>query len=103
VALEIAATRDGSRLKLRVKPGARRACLEGEHGGALRVAVTAPPEKGKANDDVVKLLAGALGLPRSAVRIVAGLGSRDKSLAVDGVAPDEVRRRLAAAVGAETV
>lgn len=89
----------GSRVRLRVKPGAKRRGIEGEHGGALRVLVTAPPEKGRANEEVEDLLAEALGLPRAAVRVVGGHTSRDKSVAIDGIDAEEVRRRLAPQFG----
>lgn len=89
----------GSRLRLRVKPGAKRRAIEGEHGGALRVAVTAPPEKGRANQEVEELLAEALDVARGAVRVIAGHTSRDKSVAVDGLGAEEVLRRLARRLG----
>jgi uncharacterized protein YggU (UPF0235/DUF167 family) len=58
--------------------------------------VTAPPERGKANEAVCRLLAARLGLPASAVTVVRGATSRDKLLQVDGLTEDEVRRRLGA-------
>jgi hypothetical protein len=85
----------GARMRLRVKPGSKRRGIEGEHGGALRVAVAAPPEKGRANQDVEELLADALGVARGAVRVVAGHASRDKSVAIDGLGAEEIRGRLA--------
>lgn len=86
-------------MRLRVKPGARRRRIEGEHGGALRVAVSAPPEKGRANEEVEEVLADALGVARASVRVIAGLTGRDKSVAIDGLEPDAVRRRLAPLFG----
>lgn len=62
----------------------------GTHGDALKVRVTAPPEGGRANDEVIRLLAGALGVPRSAVEIVAGHTSRRKRVRVFGVTPEQV-------------
>jgi len=76
--LELIAVPGGTRLRLRVKPGARATALVGAHGGALKIAVAAPPERGKANRAVVKLLAETLGLPASAVRITSGETSQDK-------------------------
>ena len=55
------------RRALQVSGGARRSEVVGVHGGALKVAVQAPPDKGKANRAVVELLAEALGVPLSAV------------------------------------
>jgi hypothetical protein len=96
--VEITASKSGSRLKLRVKPGARRTVIEGEHGGALRITVGAAPERGRANDEVVRLLAAALEVPRSAVEVVAGHSSRDKIVEIDSLAPAEVRRRLSCGI-----
>src|SRR5262245_11261614 len=91
----VTASKEGARIRLRVKPGARRRALEGEHGGALRVAVTAPPEKGRVNEEVEALLAEALDVARARVRVVAGHASRNKSVAIDGLPAEEIRRRLA--------
>lgn len=84
----------GSRLRLRVRPSARRSAVEGVHGQVLKVSVSAAPEKGRANEAVERLLAGALELPRSAVTVVAGHASRDKTVEIDELAPSEVRRRI---------
>jgi uncharacterized protein len=62
------------------------------------VRVTAPPEDGKANDAVVCLLADALGVPRGDIAIVSGHGARDKLVALAGIGPDEIERRLTASI-----
>ena len=80
--LELTPVPGGTRLRLRVKPGARKNAILGVHGGALKVSVTAPPERGKANEAVVALLAKALDVPTSAVEIVAGEASKDKIVTV---------------------
>jgi uncharacterized protein YggU (UPF0235/DUF167 family) len=95
-ALELAPLDGGTRLRLRVKAGGRANALLGAHGGALKLSVTAAPEKGKANRAVLALLGGALRLPPSALRILSGHGSPDKSVAVP-LAPAQVAERLAAA------
>jgi uncharacterized protein (TIGR00251 family) len=86
-------------MRLRVKPGARRRAIEGEHGGALRVAVAAAPEKGRANQEVEGLLADVLGVARAAVRVVGGHASRDKSVVIEGLGAEEIRGRLAHHLG----
>ena len=68
----------GTRLRLRVKAGAKTTAIAGVRAGALKLSVTAAAEKGKANRAVVALLADALGLPRSAIAIAAGKASQDK-------------------------
>jgi uncharacterized protein (TIGR00251 family) len=86
-----------TRLALRVSPGARRTEVVGRHGEAWKVRVAAPPEGGRANDAVRRLLADALALPVQAVVVVSGHGSRDKLVQVAGIGPEETERRLATA------
>ncbi len=70
---------------MRVHPRARRDRVAGEHGGALKVEVTAPPEGGAANAAVEELIASILGVAKRAVTVVVGHGSRSKTLSVTGV------------------
>jgi uncharacterized protein (TIGR00251 family) len=90
-----------TRVRLRVSPGAGRAQIVGRHGDAWKVRVTAPPEHGRANDAVVRLLATALALPRDAVAIVSGHSGRDKIVELTGVGPALIERRLASASAPE--
>jgi uncharacterized protein len=83
-----------TRLRLRVIPGSTRPGIVGQHGEAWKVRVAAAPERGRANEAVLDLLAGALDVPRRDMRLVAGHGSRDKIVELDGIAEDEARRRL---------
>lgn len=92
--LELTSVAGGTRLRLRVKPGARKTAIVGIHGGALKIAVAAAPERGKANRAVVALLAKALGLPVSAVTIASGETSQDK-VAEIALSPAAVRAILA--------
>ena len=85
---------DGARLTLLVVPGASRAGIVGEHGDALRLKVAAPPEKGRANDAVVELLAATIGVRRAEIEITAGHGSRRKTAVVRGLTAEVVRDRL---------
>jgi uncharacterized protein (TIGR00251 family) len=89
-----------ARLTLRVSPGAARSAVIGRHGSGWKVRVAAAPEDGKANDAVVHLLAETLALPARDVHIVSGRSSRDKIVALEGMGPDEIERRLARASGA---
>ncbi|HSX21741.1 MAG TPA: DUF167 domain-containing protein [Gaiellaceae bacterium] len=86
-----------TRLRLRVSPGARRAGIVGRHGDGWKVRVTAPPEDGRANEAVLRLVAETLALPQNAVTLVSGQGGREKILDVAGIEPAQVARRLAAA------
>jgi len=82
----------GSRVlvKVRVRPKAARDAVVGEHEGALKVAVTAAPEKGKANKAVVEMLSRALRIPKSHVELVAGATSRDKTFAIRGTSREAI-------------
>jgi uncharacterized protein len=80
-----------------VSPGAARTEFVGPHGEGWKVRVKAVPERGRANDAVVVLVAEVLGIPTDAVRIVAGSRSRRKILEVDGLDEEEAGRRIQAA------
>lgn len=92
--MRIEAADGGVRLPVFVVPGASRDAIVGEHDGALRVRVAAPPEKGRANAAVRELLARELGLRRADLVITAGLGSRRKTVLVRGVDVTTVRSSL---------
>jgi uncharacterized protein (TIGR00251 family) len=77
-----------------VKPSARADAVLGVHGGALKVSVAAPAERGKANAAVVALLAEALRVPAGSVAITSGEASQDKTVVVSGLDPREALRRL---------
>ncbi len=78
---------------LRVTPRAARDELTFD-GTALHVRVTAPPVEGAANAAVIALLARRLHLPKYRIEIVRGAGSRDKLVAIEGIAAAELRARL---------
>jgi len=78
-------------------PGSSRDCVAGWLGDALKVRVSAPAERGKANAAVLEVVASALGVPIDRVRIVAGATSARKVIEISGLSESEVRRRLDAA------
>jgi uncharacterized protein len=86
-----------TRLAVRVAPGSARPAVVGRHGTGWKLRVTAPPERGKANAAVVRLVAGAAGVAEQDVRVVSGHAARDKILELTGIDPDELERRLLAA------
>ena len=87
---------EGCVLPVRAQPGARKAGVLGERNGALKVAVTAPPEDGRANQALVEVLREMLGLKRSQVELIGGQTSRDKRFLIRGVAKAELQGKLAA-------
>jgi uncharacterized protein (TIGR00251 family) len=78
-------------VRIHVQPRASRSEVVGTHGAALKVRLLAPPVDGAANDALVALLAERLAVPRRAVRIVAGLTSRIKTVEIDGTTEAAVR------------
>ncbi len=91
-----------ARLAVRVHPGARRAGLAGwREDGALKLAVAAPPEGGRANEAVVELIADTLGVARRQVTVARGGSSRSKTVEIEGLDEAEVRRRVDAALRTE--
>jgi uncharacterized protein YggU (UPF0235/DUF167 family) len=84
----------GAILPVRARPGARRNALLGEHAGALRVAVTAAPERGKANAAIAAVLADALDRKPSQVTLLSGETAREKCFLIIGLTPEELLARL---------
>jgi len=78
-------------VKVRVQPKASRNAILGEHNGALKIGVTAAPEKGKANKAAIDVLAKALRIPKSSVVLVTGAASRDKTFAVTGTTHEAIK------------
>jgi hypothetical protein len=93
--LEIRSTGSGVVFRVSVAPGARRNGIVGVRNGALRVAVAAAAEKGKANRALLDVLARQLGCPKSSIRLVSGETARDKRLSIDGLDAAALRERLA--------
>lgn len=79
---------------VRVQPRSSWNGVAGFSDGVLRVRLTAPPVENRANEALVRFLAGALDVPRGCVEIVAGDRGRNKIVRVRGIAPDELYRRL---------
>jgi uncharacterized protein len=90
---------EGCVLPVRAQPGARKAGVLGEHAGALKVAVTAPPEDGRANKALLEVLREALVVKRSQVELLSGETSRDKRFLIRGLPRSELSARVAALVG----
>ena len=85
-----------TRLRLRVSPGARRSEVVGRHGAAWKVRVAAPPEDGRANAAVLRLLADRLELPPRQLTLISGHAARDKVVELAGIDAAEAERRLSA-------
>jgi uncharacterized protein (TIGR00251 family) len=86
---------EGCVVPVRAQPGARRAGVQGEQAGALKVSVTAPPEDGRANKALIEELRKALGVKRSQVELLGGQMSRDKRFLIRGLTRAELEARIA--------
>jgi hypothetical protein len=93
--IELQQTDAGVIVSVRAHPKARRNAITGEHAGRLRIAVTAPPEKGKANSAIAEILAEALRVPASRVSLIAGTAAPLKKFLVIGLTLESVRDLLA--------
>jgi uncharacterized protein len=85
----------GTVVPVLAQPGSKRNAIIGERAGAIRVAVTAPPEKGKANVAIQSVLALALCCKASQITLLSSETSRRKRFLMDGITADELTRRLA--------
>lgn len=94
--IAITETGDGLILPVRAQPGAKRNAVVGEHNGALKVAVTAPAQDGRANEALVEVLSKALGVKRSQVCLLSGATGREKRFVVRGVAFAELTQKVQA-------
>ena len=93
---------DRAKISLKVIPGAAKSEILGFREGRLWVKVTASPEKGKANHELLSLLGEKLGISRSRLQIVKGETSRLKLVAVSGLGTSEVKMKLSSFGGADT-
>ncbi|GAB4145711.1 MAG: hypothetical protein Fur0037_13690 [Planctomycetota bacterium] len=84
----------GISFAVKVVPGSRKQRIVGPYGGALKISVTAPPEKGKANSAVLELVAAALGVDPRDVLLTGGEHSPSKRIFVRGITVSEFRARL---------
>jgi uncharacterized protein len=95
MALDLRDTAQGVTLRVRVQPRASKNALGGEREGALVVRLTAPPVEGRANEALARVLADALDVAPSAVRLVRGDTGREKLVAIAGIDAATARARLA--------
>jgi uncharacterized protein (TIGR00251 family) len=84
-------------VEILVQPRASRARIGPMHDGRIKIAVTAPPVDGEANAAVIELLARRLGVARGDIAVIAGAGSRRKTLRIDKVTQAQLDALVAAA------
>ncbi len=94
--IALKAVGNGVVLAVKAVPGAKRSRIVGVLGDCLKIATSAPAEKGKANADIARLLASALDVPAKTVSIHAGQTNPRKQFLIDGMTLAEASQRLAA-------
>jgi len=95
--LNVNSRNTGNRLlPVKVHPGAGRNEIAGFSGGVLQIKIAAPPEKGKANRELTDFLSRILGVKKSSIAIIKGETGRNKLIAVEGLDPEEIIKRLSA-------
>ena len=92
----MAILRNEARISLRVYPNAGRNEVVGFADGVLRVKISAPPIKGKANKELITYLSRLLGVGRGSVNIIKGHTTRSKVVAIDSLSREEIMKRLSA-------
>jgi uncharacterized protein len=92
--IELREHKRGVAIPVYAQPGAKRNSVLGEHAGMLKVAVTQPPEDGKANAAIALLLAQHLGTNKSNVTQIAGKTNRRKQFLVQEITIEELRELL---------
>ena len=94
IMLEFKESPAGTTFAVKVHPRAKKTAITGEVGDTLKLALTAPPVDGKANEACIDFFAKLLKVPRSSVTIAAGQTSRNKVMRVAGLSAQQVRDRL---------
>lgn len=92
--IELVETGDGVVLPVQAQPRAKRVGVTGVHAGRLKVAVAEPPEQGKANTAIIRLLSDVLQLKRQQIEITAGASSSHKRFLITGIDRHTLQRRL---------
>jgi uncharacterized protein (TIGR00251 family) len=78
-------TKEHLTLKIKVEPRSSRSEVVGPYGEALKVKLTSPPVEGKANKELVEVLAKEFGIPKKDVEIISGQSSKNKTVRLTGV------------------
>ena len=92
---------DGIIVKIRAQAGARKSGVQGQHDGALKVAVTQAPEKGKANKAIIAVLSKQLDVRKSQIELISGQTSPQKKFLFRDITAAELSSRLVKVVGAK--
>jgi hypothetical protein len=92
--LKISQTPNGITFQVKVVPAGSKTSIEGMYGEMLKVKLSAAPEKGKANEALIEFLAEKLGVKRKFVKIISGLTSKVKQVAVEQMTRQDFFERI---------
>lgn len=92
--IELKTTSEGVLIPVIAQPGAKRNAVVKFHDGAVKIAVNQPPDKGRANEAILAVLAKALNLPARSLELVAGATSRRKMVLVREVTVETTKQSL---------
>ncbi len=92
--IKIREMEDGIIIPARIQPNSSKEKIMGEYAEKLKIAVTSPPEKGKANKSIVKVLAKWLNIKTSDIQIVSGEKSKDKKIFVRNITKKDLQTLL---------
>lgn len=92
--LQIKETDTAVTIRVRAQPRAPRTEIIGEHDGALKIKIAAPPLNGKANEECRRFLAKLLGVSATSVEIISGETSRDKIVRIQNISARRVLEAL---------
>lgn len=93
--LRIRETENGVVVDIRVLPRSSRCELAGIQDGALKMKITAPPVEGRANEECIRFLSDALKVRKSAITIIGGSKSRNKTVCIAGVKAKDIEGLVA--------
>lgn len=90
---------EGATIAIRVQPNAKRNDIVGEHNGAFKIAVTAPPEDGRANEMLLDFFAQWLGFKRNCLELHRGASNRNKVVLIRGITAEQLTVTIAQLTG----
>jgi len=94
MALQIKSSENGIRFSVKVVPGSSRTAIKGLLEHNLKINLAAPPEKGKANKELIKLLSRTLNTPKSAIQIASGAHNNQKEIFVANLTESQLLQAL---------
>lgn len=92
--LKVIQTSNGIIFQVKVVPGSSKTCFEGIYADALKIKLSAAPEKGKANEALIDFLAEKLGIKKKFIKVVSGQTSKTKKIAAEQITAQEFLEKL---------